>query len=624
MCGVNGIYHFNRDEPVDEATLLQMRDALYHRGPDEAGCYLNGNVGFGHRRLSIVDLAHGQQPLCNEDGTVWITYNGEIFNHNELRRLLIDKGHQFRTRCDTETIVHLYEEYGANGVQKLRGQFAFAIWDARKQRLLLARDQLGILPLSYALDNGRLIFASEIKAILRDRTISREIDLHALTDYLTYRYVPSPRTIFKQVRKLPPGHILICEQGAVSVRRYWTLNYQPDNQAKEAEYIEKIRDKLQEAVKIRLMSEVPLGAFLSGGIDSSVVVAFMSRVVDRPKTFSIGFGEQDFDELRYARLVAEHFGTEHYEFRVTSKAKELLPRLVKQFDEPFADPSAIPTYYVAKMARQHVTVCLTGDGGDETFAGYKRYEMVLRSHRLRVIPGAVRRPIFHTLSRLIPSGARGKLFAQQVSMASPVDAYALAQGYLHPSSRDPLLSEEVKATLNGERPYELLHELYDEAGPVDYLARIQYIDFMSYLPGQILVKVDRTGMLNSLETRPPLLDHELLELMATTPPNFRIRGSQLKYILKQVARDFLPAEILNRPKQGFGVPLKYWFEEDWKTYTAELLLDPQAISRRFLDQKRVRAMLDEHSSSRKDFSLLLYRLLIFEEWSRCYMDESRV
>ena len=621
MCGITGIYNFNPEEPVDEATLVQMRDVIKHRGPDEANCYLAGNIGFGHRRLSIIDLANGQQPMCNEDGTVWITYNGEVFNHDELRQELISKGHQFKTRCDTETIVHLYEEYGVECVPRLRGQFAFAIWDQGKQRLLLARDRLGILPLSYAVDSHRLIFASEIKAILQDRQVSREIDLTAVSDYLTYHYIPSPKTIFKQVRKLPPGHVLVCEQGAVSIQRYWTLTYQPDHDADEAEYVEKIRDMLLESVKIRLMSDVPLGAFLSGGIDSSAVVAFMSQVMNQPvKTFSIGFGEQDYDELRYAKMVANHFGTDHHEFRVTSKTKDLLPQLVRQFDEPFADPSAIPTYYVSKMAREHVTVCLSGDGGDETFAGYSRYRKALSSYKmLELIPVGIRQPIFSRLSRVMPYGVRGQHFVRRAGTNSPVELYGVVQGYLDPMRRNLLLSDEVRAALNGERPYERLHALYDEAAPADYLTRLQYIDFMSYLPDDILVKVDRTSMLNSLETRVPLLDYRLLELMANTPTHFRMRGHEQKYIFKRVLKDILPAEILNRSKQGFGVPLKYWFEEDWRRYAADVLLDPQAMSRRFFDAKRVRTLIDDHSSHGSDFSLSLYKLLIFEEWCRCYL-----
>lgn len=622
MCGINGIYHFNLDEPVDKATLLQMRDVIYHRGPDEAGCYINGRIGFGHRRLSIIDLRNGQQPLCNEDGTVWITYNGEVFNYEALRQDLLAKGHQFKTRCDTEVIIHLYEQYGVDCVKKLRGQFAFAIWDGRQQRLLLARDRLGILPLSYALDNGRLIFASEIKAILQDKRISREIDLAALSDYLTYHYIPAPKTIFQQIRKLPPGHMLVCEQGTISVQRYWTLKYQPDNEISEADYIEKIRQKLLESVKIRLMSDVPLGAFLSGGIDSSVVVAFMSQVMDQPvKTFSIGFGEQDFDELRYARRVAQHFSTDHHEFIVTSETKELLPQLVRQFDEPFADASAIPTYYVSKMARDHVTVCLSGDGGDETFAGYHHYKVAVRLHnRLSPIPPFVRKPVFGAINHLIPDGVRGKRFALQASMASPAESYGVIHGYLHPSERDQFLSNEVKAALRHEHPYELLQHLYDESGPVDHLTRLQYVDFMSYLPDDILVKVDRTSMLNSLETRVPLLDYELLELVATTPAHLRMRGFEQKYILKQVVKDLLPAEILNRPKQGFGVPLKYWFESDWNDYAAKILLDPQAISRRLFNRKYVETLVNNHSSHLKNFSMSLYKLLIFEEWGRCYLN----
>lgn len=617
MCGINGIYHFDANQPIDEAALLKARDVMSHRGPDEIGHYVNGHVGFGHRRLSIIDLTSGQQPMCNEDGSVWITYNGELFNYEELGDALRKQGHQFKTRCDTEVIIHLYEEYGVDCVKMLRGQFAFGIWDAHNERLLLARDQLGILPINYIVQNDRLIFASEIKSILEYAGISREIDLQALGDYLTYQYIPAPRTIFKQVRKLPAGHLLVCERGHVSVQRYWQLRYQPDPHADEAEYVERIRAKLEESVRIRLMSDVPLGAYLSGGLDSSTVVAFMSRVMSQPvKTFSIGFGENDYDERSYARRVAQHLGTDHHEFVVDSKANDLLPRLVRQFDEPFADPSAIPTYFVASMARRHVTVCLSGDGGDETFAGYTRYKSALRSSRLDAIPAAMRRPIFRAISDLIPVGVRGKRFALHASMTAPVERYGVIQGYLLPFERNRILSREVRAELNGDLPYQRLQQLYDEADPADYLTRLQYIDFMCYLPDDILVKVDRASMLNSLETRVPLLDHELLELMATTPADFRIRGTAQKYILKQAVKDMLPDEIINRPKQGFSIPLRHWFEGDWRAYAADLLLDPQAISREHFDQRQIRNIVESHSSDRHDFSGLLYTLVIFEEWCR--------
>jgi asparagine synthase (glutamine-hydrolysing) len=619
MCGITGIHNFNTHEPVDKTLLLQMRDTMRHRGPDETGFYLKGNIGLGHRRLRIIDLTRGQQPLCNEDGTVRIVYNGEVFNHDELRQALIKQGHFFKSRCDTEVIVHLYEEYGLDCVQRLRGQFAFAIWDERQERLMLARDRVGILPLSYCVDNGRLLFASEIKAILQDKRISREIDLEALADYLTYDYVPSPKTIFQQIRKLAPAHILVCERKNISIHRYWTLKYQPNHGMNEAEFTERIHDKLKESVRIRLMSDVPLGAFLSGGIDSSAVVAFMSQIMDQPvKTFSIGFEEQDYDELRYARLVAEHFSTDHREFIVTAKTKESLPRLVRQFDEPFADQAAIPNYYLAKMAREHVTVCLSGDGGDEVFAGYHRYRKALSYSRrlIYVAPTAIRFPIFNLLGCLFPKRTRSALRA---SAGSSAELYGLIQGCVHPSERNPLLSDEVKAALSDERPYERMQCLYEEATSVDCLSCIQYIDTMSYLPDDILVKVDRTGLANSLETRVPLLDYQLLELMATTPADLRMRGLEQKYVLKQILRDLLPDEILNRPKQAFNVPIRNWFEHDWQSYTASVLLDPQAHIRHYFSVDRIQMLLDNYTLDRKHFSRLLYKLLIFEEWARCYL-----
>jgi asparagine synthase (glutamine-hydrolysing) len=606
---------------VDEDLLVRMRDVMPHRGPDESGVHVHGNVGLAHRRLSIIDLESGQQPLCNEDGTVWITFNGEIFNHDELRDELIAKGHRFKTRSDTEVIVHLYEEEGIDCPKRLRGQFAFGIWDGPRQRLMLARDRLGILPLSYVQEPHRLLFGSEIKVLLADPGVRRDIDLTALVEYMTYDYVPAPRSIFESVRKLPAGHVLVCEKGEVSVRRYWSLRYEEDSETSEEEFLEKVEAKLQEAIRIRLMSEVPLGAFLSGGIDSSLIVALMSEAMTEPvKTFSIGFGEEDFDELKYAKVVADRFGTEHHEFVVTSETKELLPRLVQQFDEPFADPSAIPTYYVCKMAREHVTVCLSGDGGDEAFAGYSRYRRARDLFdKVFTIPTALRKSVFSSLGRWMPYGTPGKHAALLRSARTPAELYGIVKGYTHPVRRNPLLNADVRKSLRYERPYELIENLYEEAGNVDYVSRLQYVDIFSYLPDNILVKTDRTSMLNSLETRVPLLDYQLLELAATTPMSLRMRDGQQKYALKRILSKYLPQAFLDRKKTGFGVPLKYWFERDWKDHTADVLLDPQGFCGTYFDMKKVAALLENHTSKRQNFSKILYRLLVLEEWSRQYL-----
>ena len=619
MCGINGIYDFRKREPVDEELLLRMRDVQEHRGPDECGVHIDGALGFGHRRLSIIDLASGQQPLTNEDGTVWITFNGEIFNHAELRNELVQKGHSFRTHSDTEVIVHLYEQEGVDCARRLRGQFAFAIWDAPHQRLFMARDQLGILPLHYAVNGGRIIFASEIKALLEDTSVARDIDLQALADYMTYDYVPAPRTIFAAIQKLPAGHSLVCERGEVSTSRYWSIQYQEDTESSEEEFLERIEAKLAEAVKIRLMSEVPLGAYLSGGIDSSTIVALMSQVMDEPvKTFSIGFGEKDYDEVENARVVAKHFGTDHHELIVTSETKELLPRLVSQFDEPFADPSAIPTYYVSKMAREHVTVCLSGDGGDETFAGYTRYLNARKAHagKAFAVPAPLRAAVFGSLDNVLPRGVPGKHRALRASARTPAELYGIVKGYMHPSRRDGLLSPDVLATLASQRPYEIIQRLYEEAGDVDYVSRLQYIDTHSYLPDNILVKTDRTSMMSSLENRVPLLDHELMELVATTPVTLRIRGNEQKYALRKILKKYVPDEVLARRKQGFGVPLKHWFEQDWKEHTREALLDIDSFVRRYFNVNELQHLVEKHEAKRQNYATVLYRLLILEEWSR--------
>ena len=518
MCGIVGVLDLKKTP--DRRLIERMTTIMHHRGPDGAGYHIEGPVALGHRRLSIIDLSGGAQPLCNEDGTVWITFNGEIYNFLELRDELIDKGHRFKTRSDTETIVHAWEEWGGDCPKKLRGMFAFAVWDARKGQLFLARDRLGKKPLYYTTDGSRFVFASEIKALAQDPDVKRELDPAALADYLNYHYIPFPGTIFKGIHKLEPGHCLLAQGGGssvgtsgssrpaetvqISIRPYWTLFYDPDHSLSEEDWVEALRDKLQEAVRIRLISEVPLGAFLSGGIDSSAVVALMSRVQSEPvKTFSIGFREDDFSELKYARQVADLFGTDHHEFVVEPDAMEVLPQLAWEFDEPFADSSAIPTYYVSKMAREYVTVILSGDGGDETFAGYRRYRWARDMGRYDWLPEWLRRSLFGLPASLMPEGVKGKGTLQHFSRG-PFERYAGLNTFGQNGYLGQLLSPDVLYELSngkGLPDYSAMRNFYDECPDQDYLTRIQYVDTKTYLAEDILTKVDRASMLCSLEAQ---------------------------------------------------------------------------------------------------------------------------
>ena len=604
-----------------------MRDTMRNRGPDEEGLYVKGNLGLGHRRLSIIDLSTGQQPMSNEacaeqgrsNSTVWIVYNGETYNYLELKEDLEKKGHRFRTRSDTETIIHLYEEHGERCVEQLRGMFAFAIWDEKRQRLLLARDRLGKKPLHYYLDDRRLIFASELKAILQDRTVPRWIDLVALREYLAYQYVPGSKTIFEGIKKVPPAHVLMCSNGQTSIRRYWHLVFREEYEHDEACYVDRLKDLLSEAVRLRLVSDVPLGAFLSGGIDSSTVVALMSQASGEPvKTFSIGFEEQDFSELRYARLVAQRFQTDHHEFIVRPNAVELLPRLAWQYDEPFADVSAIPTFYVSQMARKHVTVCLSGDGGDEAFAGYGHYIGALginqRYRLLDRIPLSWRRQIFGRLHQNWPAGLRGYHMTRKVSM-SFAERFAEQISCFNLPEQVHLLSADVLKTTDNRFGYDAFLESDSVAKSWPAISRLQYIDFTNYLPDDILVKVDKASMLNSMEVRVPLLDHKVIEFIASMPSSLRLRNGERKYIFKKIARQLLPAEVLQRPKMGFSTPVNFWFRGELADYAREVLLDRRTMQRGFLNRDYIEGLISQpgpYRDARSDWGHQVWTLLCLE------------
>src|SRR6266700_3186878 len=544
MCGIAGFIDRERSRDSADQLIEGMCKAIRHRGPDDQGVWVGDGVALGMRRLSIIDLAGGHQPIFNEDQNILIVFNGEIYNYHELQKELQERGHHFTTNCDTEAIVHAYEEYGDDCVKHLRGMFTFAIWDRKRQRLLAARDRFGKKPLNYYWDGQRLIFGSEIKSIL-EAGIPREINPIALDEYLVYRYVPTPNTLFKDVWKLPAAHILIYENGQISTKRYWELSFAPTCQDDEATAIERTRALLTEAMQVRLMSEVPLGAFLSGGIDSSILVGLMSSMMSQPvKTFSIGFEEDEYNELPYARQVAQYFGTDHHEFFVRPDLISVLPQLVWAYDEPFADASMLPTYYVSKLAREHVTVVLTGDGGDEIFGGYTRYERELSINR---IPAVVRQLCGYG-SMLMPNGMRGKKRLRNMSRD-------LATRYVHCStlfpegSRPSMYHREYFAHISDHNPYERQISEFHAVSQLDIMAQVQYVDVCAYLADDILVKVDKASMFNSLETRAPMLDQYLVEYVSSLPSTIRTRNHVLKYLLKKVAADMLPTQILTRPKQ---------------------------------------------------------------------------
>jgi asparagine synthase (glutamine-hydrolysing) len=621
MCGIAGIWNYATGETVDRDLLRRMTDVIAHRGPDDHGMEFDDahGVGFGFRRLAIIDLSPaGHQPMCNEDGTVWLVFNGEIYNYAALRPRLEAQGHRFRSRTDSEVIIHHYEEHGADCVRDFNGMFGFAIWDSKARRLVLARDRLGKKPLYYRLDGGRLRFASELKSLLQEPGDPPALDWRALGEYLATGYVPPPRTIFQGISKLPPGHVLVFENGEASIRRYWDWlpAFAPDHARTEQQWIDDVRTMLQTAVRDRLMSDVPLGAFLSGGIDSSAVVATMAGMSDRPvKTFSIGFTNAKYNELEYARTVAEHFGTDHHEEIVEPESlRELLPRLVRQFDEPFGDSSALPTYYVARMARRHVTVCLSGDGGDEAFGGYERYSQALREAVVDRVPAPVRGALFALPAALIPPGAPGHRLARRMTLGAG-QRYAGAMRLMPPQLLRSLLTDEAARTISPDGTA-YVETFLARGGELDLLSRMQYADAMTYLPEDILVKVDRTSMLNSLEVRCPLLDYRLLELAARMPAELRVRGGQGKYPLKRAMRGVLPDAVLDRPKMGFGVPLREWFRGESAGYVADVLLDRRTLERGLFRPESLRAMVEQHRDGSRTLDTPIWLLLVLELWFR--------
>jgi len=603
-----------------------MTSLLTHRGPDDESYYFDGSLGLGHRRLSIIDLSPlGRQPMSNEDGSVWVILNGEIYNFQELRPALEQRGHRFRSNTDTEVVVHLYEEHGPACLGYLRGMFALAIWDAKSRKLLLARDRVGKKPLVYSEHAGGISFASEVKALLADPEVDRAVDYDALGQYLICQHIPQPRTAFRSIRKLPPAHFLTVENNRVSLQPYWKLDYRNKTPLRGEELEEELRGQLSEAVRIRLVSDVPLGAFLSGGIDSSIVVALMSRHLNSPvKTFSIGFDDVRYSELPYARMVAARYATDHHEFVVKPSAVELLPKLVWHYDEPYADSSAVPTYYVAQLARRHVTVALTGDGGDESFAGYERYRAVLLSHYADWLP----RPVVASLARAwshlfgsAPPKSRARRLGRFLKMAAlPAE---MRYASLMASPEDGLYTSLCSPDFWARHVRDAVHpavELVRASQAPTPLEQMMEADVRSYLPDDLLAKMDIASMACSLEARSPFLDHKVMELAASMPARLKLQGAEHKHIVKRAFRHLLPDPILNRPKMGFGVPLYRWFREDLREMANDLLLSPRAAGRGLFNPVLVRQMLAEHAAGKRPWQDHLWPLLILELWFRIFVD----
>jgi asparagine synthase (glutamine-hydrolysing) len=621
MCGIAGVVSAG----APDARLVQrMCDALVHRGPDGAGYHADEHAAIGMRRLAIIDVAGGDQPVYNEDRTVAAVLNGELYDFATLRDSLRRRGHRFTSDGDTECLVHLYEEYGDRLVDRLRGMFAFALWDARRGRLLLARDRVGKKPLFWRSDGGTLVFGSELKALMQDPSMRREVDPVALHHYLTYQYVPAPWSILRDVHKLAPGHLLVWQDGRHEVRRYWRLDCTPRPVTDERAAAEELRGKLLDATRVRMVSERPLGAFLSGGLDSSAVVAAMARQTSgRVKTFSIGFDEQEFDERRYARRLAEWYGTDHHELVVRPSAIDVLPTLAWHFDEPFADSSAIPSFYVARMSRERVTVVLNGDGGDEVFGGYRRYVAMARTRRISPPPSM--RPRLGRLgsmltSRGTPQSSPWKIGRILELLSHPLPRrYARMMSYFSPEQKFALYSDALRERLDGIDSYAILDAAFAASQAGSHIGAIMDVDVNTYLPGDLLVKSDISTMANSIEARSPFLDHHLMEWAAGLPADLKIRAGTTKYLLKRAVAEWLPPELIDRRKMGFGVPLAAWLRTELRDLSWDLLTDHTARSRGFFRPDVVARMLREHDAG-TDHGSRIWALIQFELWHRVFVD----
>ena len=627
MCGITGIFDTKGRGEISRDLLSRMNETQFHRGPDEGGLHTEPGVGLAHRRLSIIDLSSGQQPLFNEDETVVVTYNGEIYNFPELTAELKARGHRFRTHCDTEVIVHAWEEWGQACVEHFRGMFAFAVWDRNRQTLFLARDRLGIKPLYYALlDDGSFIFGSELKSLQAHHRLPREIDPRAVEEYFAFGYVPEPRTIYKGVYKLPPGHHLTLERDRPmpQPRQYWDVSFRAqDSSGDETALGHELLERLDEAVKIRMVAEVPLGAFLSGGVDSSAVVASMARLSESPvNTCSISFGDPEYNEARYAAMVAERYHTAHRVEQVDPEDFDLVDHLADLYDEPYADSSALPTYRVCELAKKQVTVVLSGDGGDENLAGYRRYRWHTYEEKMRsLVPPALRRPLFGMLGSLYPKADWApKIFrAKSTFQAMARDSL---EGYLHSVSimsnemREALFSDRLKQELQDYRAIEVFRR-HAAGAPTDHpLSLVQYLDMKTYLVGDILTKVDRASMAHALEVRVPILDHQLVDWISGIPPEMKLRGREGKYLFKKALEPLLPKEILYRPKMGFAIPLASWFRGPLRERVRDGILGSAMVDSGLFRRQYLEKLVTQHQSGVRDYSAPLWTLLMFESFLR--------
>jgi len=629
MCGIAGIVKTAPLDAGDKTLLQKMCDAIVHRGPDDEGFHFAAHAGLGIRRLSIIDLQTGHQPVLSEDGNVAVILNGEIYNYLDLRRDLEAKGHRFATQGDTETIVHGYEEYGDDCIRRLRGMFCFALWDEKRQRLLVARDRVGIKQLYYSNQDSCLTFGSEVKCILQNPAFRRRIRPQSLLAYLTFLYIPAPDTIYEGIAELPPAHYLVWENGRTRAQRYWRLEYRVERGHPESHYVEGLLAKLDDAVKSHLISDVPLGAFLSGGIDSSTVVALMSRQTGGGvETFTVGFeGNVGFyDERKEAKLIADRYRSNHHEFLVRPDVSEVLPQILRAFDQPHADSSAIPNYYICQLARQHVTVALSGMGGDEMAGGYERYLGVLLGKRYRSVPRPLRRVVAAAAGMLPDLGGKGrfsvnrlKRFVHSAEYDSPTAYFHLLATFNRKELAD-LLSGELQSELAHFAPEELVRETFRASSTEDLVHQMLFADLTGYLPGDLLPLTDRMSMVHSLEVRVPFLDHELLEFAATIPPELKIRNLTKKYIFQKMAARLLPEEILRKEKRGFSIPLTFWMRNELNDFVSQRLAPDRTETLGYFSPTAVSRLLEEHFSGRANHENKIWALVIFCAWHDLYMD----
>jgi asparagine synthase (glutamine-hydrolysing) len=628
MCGICGVYGYQNQNPLRPEILSDMLGIIRHRGPDDEGVYLNGRLMMGMRRLSIIDLAGGKQPISNEDGSVVVVFNGEIYNYHELRDRLCAQGHVFATNSDTEVIVHLYEELGEECVNELRGMFAFSLWDQKRQSLFIARDRLGIKPLYYTDNRGCLIFGSEIKAILQHPSVEAQLDRQALSHFLSLRYVPAPQTMFAGIKALPPGYSMTCDKNSLKLRRYWHLSYVggETHRLSEVEYTEQLEALLRESVKIHLMSDVPFGAFLSGGVDSSTIVALMSEILNKPvKTFSVGFdgdGEK-FSELPFARLVAKQYETDHNELLITPRHfMDLAEKVVWHLDQPIADNACVANYMVSELAARQVKMVLTGEGGDELFAGYARYAGERAASWFRFLPKHMR-SLALTMAGRLPGLRRPKLALFALCQEDELTRFTNWFPLFNRDMKQELLADSYKRELPDIYSESVFAEHLADTDAVDPLNRMLYVDTKLWLPDDLLARGDKTAMAVSLEGRVPLLDHKLVEFAASLPPNLKLKGLTRKYLLKKVARKLLPTEIVDRKKQGFPIPFSVWFRREARSFVRDLL-SPAVMKRRgFYNTSFVERLLDEHEAGTADHQLLIWGLLSVELWHRVFLDSPR-